>query len=182
VMVALSLCLFVIGGVIASHQFGLKMMEIIKTKLDASNASRDTLNWLVTDVRSAKSLQIGTGGLTSFTGVSPNTLQQANALQVYASTNTNTFVRYFLDPTDKKLKRMTNGANSAFTLTGVISNTAVFTTEDYAGNILTNDRNNCVVGLNLQFSKLVNGNVSIGPTNYFKSFRLAAKIAHRTVE
>jgi hypothetical protein len=181
-MVSMALILFVLSAIIASHLFGLRMFEITKAKLGASDEARAALANLVTEVRSAKILRVGNGNRTSFTEAASNRPQTGSAIQIYPTADTNTFVRYFWDSTDSKLKRTATGTNSVLVVAHSITNQLVFTSEDYAGNILTNNENNRVIGLTLQFYQLEYPSVAIGPGNYFDSYQLRTKITRRTLE
>ena len=97
---------------------------------------------------------------------------------MYPSTDTNIFIRYFWDAGDKKLKRTLSGA-LATAVAHSISNSLVFTAEDYAGNVLTNFQNNCLVGVNLQFYELGHPKVPIGPGQYYESYQLRTRMMRR---
>jgi hypothetical protein len=62
-----------------------------------------------------------------------------------------------------------------------ISNQIVFTAEDYAGRILTNNENNRVIGLSLQFYQLQYPAIPIGPGNHFDYYQLRTKITRRAL-
>ncbi len=181
-MVAMSVFLVVVAGVFACHLFGMRMMEITRTKLNTSRDARKTLNLLISEVRAAKVVLIGTGTLTTFAEVGNNLTQSGNGIQICLTTNTNTFIRYFVDNSSKSLKRVTNGSSLATTVATSITNTIAFAAEDYSGKRLTNEQNNCVVDVTLQFSRLENATVPMGSTNYFKSYQLKTKISRRTLD
>jgi len=181
-MVTMTIVLLVMGGLLSAHFFGLRLFELTKAKLGASDEARAAISTLIQEIRSAKLLRIGNGSLTAFTEVGVDFLQRGSAIQVYPSINTNTFVRYFWDASDKKLKRTTNGATYVSVVANSISNQLVFTSEDYSGTILTNNENNRVIGLTLQFYQLQYPAVSIGPGNYYDFYQLSTKITRRTLE
>ena len=181
-MVTMGVTLMVMAGVFSSHMFGLRMFEITKAKLGASDEARAAVSKLIEEVRSAKILRIGQGNLASFTEVAVNAPQAGSAIQIHPTTSTNTFVRYFWDIADNKLKRTTNGSSSVSVVAHSISNQMVFTAEDYKGTILTNNENNRVIGLTLQFYQLEYPAVAIGPGNYYDFYQLRTKITRRTLE
>ena len=180
-MIAMSIFLMVSAGVVVSHLFGMRLLEVSQPKLGTDQESRRALGILMADIRSAKILRIGNGAIGSFNTVQINTTQEGNAIQMFPSTDTNIFVRYFWDAEDKKLKRMLNGA-LATAVAHSISNGLIFTAEDYAGNVLTNFQNNCLVGVNLQFYELENPKVSIGPGQYYESYQLRTRIMRRALD
>ncbi len=97
IMVASVVFLFVIGGVMTGHYFGLSMYGITQERLGASDATRKAINLLSTEIRSALSLKIGTGTVSSFTEIAINTPQQGNSIQIYPTASTNVFIRYYRD-------------------------------------------------------------------------------------
>ena len=179
VLIASTIVLMVIGAVLATNLFGVRVMQITQPKLNASAGVRQMMNSLVSEITSAKTLLVGTGDVATFTRVADGAPKQGNAVQLYPSTDTNIFIRYFRDATDKRLKRVTNGATNVFVMSNAVTNSVVFTGEDSLGNILTNNQNNLVVGVTLQFSQLGGTNMPVGPTNYYKSYQLTTRIVHR---
>ncbi len=181
VMIASTISLMVVGAVLTTNLFGVRVIQITQPKVSASAAVRQTISPLVTDITSAKMVRIGSGDLYSFTRVADGALKQGSAIQLYPSNDTNVFTRYFWDVTDKKLKRVTNGSTNALVVASAITNSLVFSGEDSLGNILTNNQNNIVIGVTLQYSQLGGGtNMPVGPTNYYKSYQVRTRIAHRS--
>lgn len=181
-MVAMTIMLLFMAAILTSHLFGLRLFELVKAKLGASDEARSAISKLVSEIRSAKIVRIGSGSLTGFTEIPPNTSQIGNAVQIYATTNTSAFIRYYWDATDQKLKRTVNGATYVSVVANSISNQLVFTSEDHAGQVLTNNRNNRVIGLTLQFYQLQYPLVAIGPGQLFDYYQLRTKITRRALE
>lgn len=182
ILISTGIFVFLIAGLLSSHIFGIKLFEISKAKLVASEDARKAVSSMVTEIRNAKILRIGNGTLTSFTEVGVDSSQVGSAIQIYPTTNTNTYVRYFWSNVDKKLKRTTNGTSAFEVIANSVSNQMVFSAEDYAGNILTNNENNRVISLLLQFYQLENPLIPIGPGNYYDYYQLRTKITRRTLE
>lgn len=181
-MIAMALFTMVIGGVVYSQMVGMKMYEITKAKLGASDQARAAISLLVTEVRAAKIVRIGTGGLNSFSASAEGQPHRGNALQVYATTETNKFVRYFWDPSDRKLKRTKDGTTSTDIIAEFITNDVVFASEDFAGNVLTNGQNNRVISLTLQFYQIQYPVTRIGPGQFYDFYQLRTRITRRTLE
>ena len=177
-MIATSIFSLVCAGVLVGHLFGMRLLEVTLPKLGTDQESRRSLGILMADIRSAKILRIGNGGLGSFTSLAINTTQLGNSIEIYPSTDTNLFIRYFWDPVDKKLKRTLDGA-LASAVAHSISNSLVFTAEDFAGNVLTNFQSNCLVGVDLQFYQLEHPKVSVGPGQYYVSYQLRTRLMRR---
>jgi type II secretory pathway pseudopilin PulG len=182
-MISMSVMMVVMAGVIYAHISGLKLYEMTKAKLGANAMAREALNNLVAEVRTAKIVKVGLGSLTSFQEIGLGTNQIGSAVQIYPGTATNLFVRYFMDPASSKLMRTTNGTTMREIVAEFITNRMVFTAEDSFGNVLTNNRNNRVIGLTLQFFQIQYPVVTVGqPGSFFDYYQLRTKITRRTLE
>jgi hypothetical protein len=178
-MMAMTILVLLLGGGAASHYFGMRLMEITSVKGSASEATQRSLSTLMADVSSAKMVAVGNGTLSSFTQAGVDAPQRGSALQIYPSTDTNVFVRYYRDSGDETLKRITNGATIAEVVAPGISNGELFTLEDFAGNILSNSQNNCAIGLVLQFDRVPGANVPVGPTRLYTSYQVRTRMSPR---
>lgn len=178
VLVATGILLIVFGGNVASHLFGMKIMEKSNARAGASTDARENIRTLMAEVCSAKSIAVGTGSQSAFTESGMNVQQKGSALQIYPTTNTNVFVRYYLNSSAKTLNRMTNGASGLVVASG-IKNTDLFAAEDVLGNIVSNNQNNCVIGLNLQFQHLQYTNMLVGSNSFYTSYQVRTKLARR---
>lgn len=172
----------VLAGVISSHLFGIKMMEITKAKLGASDDARSVISKLISEIRSAKMIQIGTGDLSGFSEISDGLPQEGSSIQIYSSTNMSAYVRYFWDSSDQKLKRVTSGSTSPNVIAQSITNRLPFTAENFSGTVLTNNQNNRVIGLLLQFYQIQYPVISIGPGNYYDYYQLRTRVTRRVLE
>lgn len=181
-MIAMSLIMMVMAGVISAHLFGVRLFEITKAKLGANDEARRAISLLIDEIRTAKLVKIGSGSLSSFAEVSPTAEQKGSAIQVYQTTDTNQFIRYFWDAADSRLKRTTNGSTAVSIVANSITNQLVFTAEDYKGRILTDNENNRVIGLTLQFYQIAYPIVQIGPGGYYDFYQLRTKITRRALE
>lgn len=177
-MVATGLLLIVFGANMASHLFGMKIMEKINARAGASTEARRNISTLMAEICSAKSVAVGNGSQSSFSEIAIDAAQQGAALQIYPTTNTNTFVRYYLNAAAKTLNRMTNGG-SGVVVAGGVKNTDLFAAEDALGNTVSNNQNNCVIGLNLQFQQLQYTNISVGSNSFYTSYQVRTKLARR---
>jgi hypothetical protein len=179
VLIASVIFLMVIGSVLTANIFGIRMLQITQPKLSASVGARQTMNLLVAEITSAKTIGIGSGDLNSFAGTADGTLKQGNAIQLYPTTDTNVFIRYYGDSVRQVLSRTVSGATNGVVVAAGVVNTTVFTGEDSQRNILTNNQNNMVIGVTLQYSQVGGTNMAVGPSNYFKSYVLNTRITHR---
>src|SRR5438876_8196042 len=83
-MVTMAIFLLVLSGIVTSFMYGLRMFELAKPKLSASDDARTTISKLVDEVRSANIIRIGSGNQSSFTEVGINSSQVGSAIHVYA--------------------------------------------------------------------------------------------------
>ena len=77
--------------------------------------------------------------------------QQGNGLLINTTTNTNSFIIYFVNTADQTFRRTTDQPDSAVILASCVTNTLPFSAEDFYGNILTNNSNSQVIHVALEF-------------------------------
>src|SRR5438046_7243232 len=97
VMIAMTIMVMTLVGVLAVQFYGMKLFELTKSKLGASDDARKAIDLLCTEIRSAKIIKIGNGGLgpTNFTECADTTPQQRRPIQLYPHTNAKPFDRYY---------------------------------------------------------------------------------------
>ena len=178
-LITSTIVVFIMGAVIACHLVGLRMFEMTKAKLGASDDARRAISSMITEIRSAKIVRVGEGDVNAFKEIGLNTPHIGSAIQVYPSTDTSVWIRYFWDGSDQKLKRATNGSVTPTLIASAVSNQMVFSAEDYTGTPLINNAQDYVIGLNLQFFQLQYPRVSIGPGNYYDYYQLQTRITPR---
>ena len=152
VLIATTVFLLVIIGVVAANLFGLKMFQVTQTKLNVTTWSRETSDKITAEVHACNSVWVGnvaTNGV--FATLLDGETQQGTGLLIYPTTNTTNFIIYFVNPTDQTFRRTTGQPGTAEILADSITNTRVFAAEDFSGNVLTNNENNRVIHLTLEF-------------------------------
>ena len=182
IMTAMAVFSLVVIALVYSHLFGLRMFNITATKLSASTAARSALNRVRDDVRSGKLLYVGYGDNSGFTNIHGNNPREGNAIQIYPTTDTNSYIRYYLDASSQKLKRIATGSTQTEVIAPYVTNLVAFRAEDFAGNALTNDQNNRLVKMTLEFYQWEFPVAQIGAGAYYDYYRLQTKIARRTIE
>jgi hypothetical protein len=180
-MVAGLLTTMVIAGVIYAHLAGIRMFQLTQSKLGGNDDARNTVSRLLDEVRSAKVVRIGDGDAGRFTECATNAPQQGNAIQIYPTRNTNNYIRYFLG-SDDTLRRKVNDTNAPSIIAKYVTNRMVFTSENFNGVTLTNNENNRVIGLNLQFYQVQYGGMKIGTNRFYDYYQLRTKITRRALE
>jgi type II secretory pathway pseudopilin PulG len=182
IMVVSAIFFMLLAGLIASQMFGLRLYYVTQTKLAATANARRALDRVRDDVRSGKLLYIVNGNASSFAHISNNLAHIGNGLLVCASTNTNNFVLYYRDANDSCLKRVTNGSSQVEVLANYITNQFVFQAEDYRGIVLTNDQNNRVIRLTMQFYQWEFPVAQVGQGAMYDYYQLQSKITRRLIE
>lgn len=150
IMIAMTIFLLVVMGVLTTHIFGLKMATVNQCKLVATQDAREALNRVRDDIRSGKIVYVGNGSESSFTRIPANSPQQGNAILIHQTLNTNRFVQYFVDTSDETLKRRSS-AGPVVVVANFVTNLVPFRAENYLGQVLTNNQNNRVIRMNLEF-------------------------------
>jgi hypothetical protein len=104
------------------------------------------------EVRSAAKIMVGSGSSSSFTEVGVNTNQIGSAIQIYPDSDTNVFIRYFWS-SNQTVKRLVSkyNTNTVSTMATKVTNSFIFQAEDYQGTPLTNNQNNRVIAMTLNF-------------------------------
>ena len=154
IIVAMTVFLFMVAGILAAHLFGLRMFQVNQTKLTTTEWSRNTFGKITDEVHAANSITILNGDTNgNFTGLLDGEPQQGSGLQIFPTTNTDIYTLYFLNASDMTFRRTIHAPSGSNTLTlaDSITNTVIFTAQDLSGNVLTNNANNRVIHLTLDF-------------------------------
>lgn len=178
-MISIGIFSVVIGAILASHIMGLRLNEWTIRKLGADDMARRAFSSLQGEIRSATTLKIGNGTATNFVQAADGSAQQGMALQIYRTTATNVWTRYFFDTNSTELRRIESSQTKALTVARYLTNVTIFKAEDFKGVVLTETANNRVINVTLQFYQLYYPFTKIGPSNAFDYYQLQAKIARR---
>lgn len=186
-MISMALFVIISGGIMYSHINGLRFYEITRAKLGASESARISLGLLTSEVRSAQKVQVGIGSNTTFTNSASGALHQGNALQVYksdwhATTNSNSWVRYYRDNNTSFVYRKPGPTASPQLIAEYVTNAIVFRATDHTGtNVMTEDDYNAIIDVSLQFYQLRYPRVTIGTNQFFEFFQITSRIARRSI-
>ena len=149
-MVAMSVFSLVIAAVLACHLAGLEFNEFVRPKVQNAQYARQTLSRIIEQVRCAISIQVGAGTKTSFTPVGPNQPQVGNALRIYPTTNATPYIYYYQDSFNSTLQMRPISSSNEQTIATMVTNTTVFSMENFSGMVLSNNANNAVLSMLLQ--------------------------------
>jgi hypothetical protein len=165
-MVSAAILILLVGGIVSANLFGLRMFQIEETKLNASDEARRIVGVLMDEIHSCETFQIGTFTSGTFTSLPLGATQTGPALIVYPTTNTASYIMYFVNTPDQTFRRATSvPASTRIVARSVTNATGLFRAQDYLGNVLTNMQNNTVLHLKLEFYQAARFGV---PPDYYK--------------
>jgi prepilin-type N-terminal cleavage/methylation domain-containing protein len=151
ILIAMAVFLLVLGAIISANVFGLKMFQMNQAKLNVTRWSRETIEKITAEVHACDTVWVGDVTNGVFEGLLDGETQQGTALLIYPTANTTNYIIYFVNPTDKTFQRTTDQPGTAEVLADSVTNTIIFTAQDFSGNVLTNKNNNRLIHLTLEF-------------------------------
>ncbi len=177
VMVTTAIFGMAMAGFLAIQMFSLRYNYTVNLKLQANNDARNVLNRVAADIQSAGRVRVGSGNASSFAEASFGERQEGNAIEIYPHKNdTNHFIRYYCDLDDDLIKRFVNDEPEII-LARSVTNALVFTSEDGFGRVLSNNFNNRVIGMTLQFAQ------GVGRSGFpYDYYQIRTKVTRRALE
>lgn len=175
-MVAMSVFSLVSIGLVYTHIFALRQDELANSKLGASDSSRRGFNLLADDVRSSKIWQVGNGNASTFTPINNGEAQQGTALKVHLTTDTNNYVIYYFDTTQRELRRRKSGGTGTKLIAQYLTNTMYFRAENYRGTTQTNWTHKGVVNVAMQFAQYQYPLTRVGPGYYYDYYKMEFRL------
>jgi prepilin-type N-terminal cleavage/methylation domain-containing protein len=181
ILIALTVFMFLLAGIIAANLFGMRMFQVNETKLGATEWSRNTFGKLTDEIHTCNSVSVGNMTTNDvFEGLLPGETQEGNAIEIQPTTNTSVLIHYFADAADETFRRTEQFSPGVTTndliLADSVTNTMVFNAQDFSGNVLTNNQNNQVIHLTLEFYQP--DRFIVGPDHY----RLETSVTRRAVQ
>jgi len=175
-MLASGIFSMLVAGLVSAQVFGLKMYVISDAKMTVGADARRVLNNVRDEIRGGKLLYVGNGDNHSFNLLPDNSPRIGNALRVCATTDTNSYVYYYVDTNQCCLSRMVSSNSLVTVIARNVTNQFAFRAEDFQGNALTNYVNNRVINMTLQVLESGWG----GTMGQF--YQLQTRIARRAIE
>lgn len=152
-LISIGLIIMVLAVVLSGHLYGLRLYSLCRSKLQASQASRDMVKYLISEVYSAANVYVANSYSDPFHAITNvGALRQGNALQIWLDASN--YVCYYFDADNASLHRAVMGSTNINFLGDsiLVSGTNhIFTLRDYAGQILTNETGNVSVHIRLEF-------------------------------
>jgi hypothetical protein len=81
-LVSMAIFSMVIGGVVSSHLFGMKMMEMSRIKLGAHESGPNIFDQLIGDIKAASKVHVGIGNQSYFQEAAFGDAQEGNTMQL----------------------------------------------------------------------------------------------------
>lgn len=150
-LVASTVFALILAGVVFAHLFGLSMFRVTETTLNATEDTRSAIGRMANEIRTCRTTLVGNVKAGAFEALLSGERQEGTALMIRPTTNTASFVIYFVNPSDQTFRRTTSTPGSAVILAESITNSLVFRAQDHRGTVLTNNQNNRVININLEF-------------------------------
>jgi type II secretory pathway pseudopilin PulG len=150
-LIATTVFALLVLGIVSANLFGLRWYQIGQTKLVATDSAREVIGKMTDELRNCNNAVVGNVTNGSFLAHVSGEVQTGNGLMIYATTNTNSYVLYFLNPTNQTFVRYTTDSQTNRVVAQLVTNTVVFQAQDYLGHALTNNQNNHVIRCVLQF-------------------------------
>ncbi len=172
----LMLLILVLAAALAAYYIGVRMFGQTKTELSANEQARTVLGKLREEIHSCNIVQVGKGNPANFIPIKSAAPQIGNALQIFPSTNTNVFLVYYLHG-DQTIRKWDSIGKGSQILAQYVTNDSVFSAQDFAGNVLTNNQNNRVIQVLLQFDP--DAKASSGGLHSF--YEVQTKVTRRKV-
>ena len=181
-MVAMGIFSISVMGLIGLHLFGLKQDQIVQSKLGASDQSRRAFSQLISDIRGAKKIRVGTGSADSFTPIDYDELQRGTALHINLTTDTNSYIRYYYNTNAGELRRIETGTSGYEVVANCLTNDMFFQAEDYKGNVLYDGSHNYVIRTVFRFYQYQYPLTKVGPGYLYDFYKLEFKCTRRAAD
>jgi len=150
-LIAITVFSLLVIGIVFANLYGLSMFHITETTLNATDDARKTIGKMAQEIRTCNAALVGNVKNGVFVAQLDGEIQQGTGLLIRPTTNNANYVIYFVNPSDQTFRRTTSTPGSATVLAESITNSMVFSVQDHLGQVLTNNQNNRVIHLNLEF-------------------------------
>ena len=152
-MITMGIFVVIIAAMVGVQLFGLRVYTLAATKLTATAGGREALNTIRNAIRSSNTVQVGIFSGGSFSTISNGAPQIGNALIIYSSTNlaTTNFLVIYQNPASNMVFSQMGSAGTPDVLASYMTNYYCFWAEDCYGNTLTNNQNNLVIRMQMNF-------------------------------
>jgi hypothetical protein len=170
-----TIMILVLAALLASHIYGLKLYALTRSKIQSTAAARALMTRMVGEIYNAENIYVASSYSSPLNPITnAGLLRQGDALQIWVSPSN--YVVYFWKPADNTLRR--KGGTNEEILGDSIRNSnslPVFTLEDFAGNVLTNETGNITVGVRMEFRT-----TNYPATNLLDYYKYETRVSRRS--
>jgi hypothetical protein len=138
-------------GIVSVNLFGLRWYQIGQTKMVATDSAREAISKMSDELRNCNNAVVGNVTNGTFLAPVDGETQTGNGLMIYATTNTNSYVLYFLNASNQNFIRYSTDWGTNVVIAQTVISTNLFQVQDCLGNVMTNNQNNRVIHCSLQF-------------------------------
>jgi len=181
IMISMMIFVLIMGMIIVTQVYGIRMFTLTRPKLSASDDARKTVGRLVDEIRSAHIVRVGKGDTKTFTEITPGLKQIGSALLIHPTTNTNTYIKYYWDKNALAVQRVTDSSPRMWTIAKSVSNEWIFAAEDHTGKTLTNNANNRVISMRLDFFETQYPKKTVGSGGFYEYYTIQTKATRRKI-
>ena len=173
-MVGTAVFTLVFASIIALYLLSGRVTSGVNRSLELGSRA-GVLDVMTTEIKSCLGVSVGTYNGTTFTAIPVGELQQGNALRLtLPTTGTNTqLIQYWVD-NSKQLVRWDLNANRTRVYLTDITNTVAFTSETFAGAVISNQIARTLIDINLQI-------LDSNPNNFRQYLKLQASAEKRNL-
>jgi len=150
-LIATALFSMLVLGIVSVNLFGLRWYQLGQNKMVITDAAREAVGRMSSELRNCNNAYVGDVSNGTFLAHVDGEPQVGNGLVIYATTNTNSFVLYYLNGTNQTLNRFATDINTNVIIASSITNTNIFQVQDYLGNVQSNYQNSRVIFCSLKF-------------------------------
>lgn len=171
---------------VSAQIYGMRVYTLAATKLVATSDGRHAIDDLRDQIREASEVDIGncSSDWSSFNYIT-NGAQQGNAVEIFPTTNSTPYVIVYLQTGGtNRLMLYNSTVGTVQRLANYVTNQVVFDAEDLWGNVQSNNVNNRVIRVTLQFSQWEYPIGYVGGTNFnsYNLYQLRTRITRRAVD
>lgn len=150
IMIATAVFTMIMSAVVAMNIFAARSTSGVARMLELGTKS-NVLNLLCNDVKNAQSAAIQNYSGSTFSSISYGSAQQGNALKVVVPSGTNTATIYYYVDANGDMWRWdkTSTNYTAKRYLTDITNTVVFSSEDYSGAVVSNSIARTLIDINV---------------------------------
>ena len=150
-LIATSVFLLLVIGIISANLFGLRWYQIGQNEMVATDSAREAISKMSGELRNCNNALVGIVTNGAFVAHVTGEQQAGNGLMIYATTNTNSYVLYYVNTSNENFIRFSSDVGSNYTIAEYVTNQSIFQCQNYSGQVLTNLQNNFVIHCSLQY-------------------------------